>query len=298
MNAVAALLITSALATDAAAATGQRAIAIVPRVPDALIVGRAYCAGTAWLLTEAADLVSVAGDPPKVRLQHVAGLRPDDQPWGLACVNGPVFWTLPSPRALARLTTDGRLVERINLGLPRIALFGVADRLLFQQLPPRAGTPILQSSRPGRSDVQSWAGLSGRVATTPEARLQLNLVNCGIGLGRLVPCWFADQARVAISDGIDPRVVTIAALREPSINPGTPIGDVALVQDRLMWILAVTTMAGKGQPAGERLLRADSRGSEIDHIDLAMPARLILSADASRCVLLAIDGTLIEVSAR
>ena len=300
MKALSALLVATLFQALVDRPLEQRTIPMLPRAPGALIVGRAVCPSTTWLLTDAADLVAVAvaDRPPTMRLRRLTGLRADDRPWGLACLDGPVLWTLPSPRALAQVTPDGILVERISLDLPRIALFGADRRLIFQQLPVKDGAPVLQSSRPGAADRRAWAGLVSRRAATPEAELRLNLVACGIGRNGMVPCWFGDQPHVSLSNGAEARTVSIPALRGPLVNQATPIADAALVQGDRLWVLAATRIAGQGQPAGGRLLRLDPQGNEIAHVDLAPPARLIVAADASRCLLLSLDGNLIEVYAR
>lgn len=296
--AVGVLLMATLFATLGGGPLEQRTIPLSPRAPGALIVGRAVCASTTWLLTAAADLVAVTDRPPAIRVRRLTGLRADDRPWGLACVTGSVLWTLSSPRTLARVVPDGAIVERIELDRPRIALFGAETRLLFQQLPIPDGAPVLHTSRPGSANPQAWAGLVSRPAATPEARLRLNLVACGIGSGGTVPCWFADQSRVSLSNGTDARAVAVPGLQTRPVNQSTPIADVALVAGDRLWVLAATRIAGQGQPAGERLLYVDHRGTEISRIDLGSAARLIVAADASRCLLLSLDGNVIEVYAR
>ncbi len=136
----------------------QHRVKSAGRIPASLIVGRATCQGTTWLLLDSGQLVEIAVASRAVTVHSVLGLFPSDRPWGLACLADGTLWTLASPRALARLSALGRIAERQNLRLPRIGLFSSGDRLLFQALPTVVSTPALASSpalaaarrRPGR----------------------------------------------------------------------------------------------------------------------------------------------------
>src|SRR5579864_3510647 len=171
-------------------------------VPSALIVGRAVCDNTSWLLTEAPDLVEVSPAARAVVIHPLRGLDASDKVWGLACLADGALWTLASPLALARLDRRGVVRERVALELPRIGLFGASDRLLVQQMPIVPGAPLLVSTPPRQPGiVRAWPGLTGRTGHSREQQIARNFVNCGVGVARIVPCWLAHEPSVSISDG-------------------------------------------------------------------------------------------------
>lgn len=265
-------------------------------VPDALIVGRAACRGATWLLTETSKLVEVADADWTVTVRSIRGLRSSDKIWGLACLSDGTLWTMASPTSTARLDRSGEIVERVDVSLPRVALFAAGDRLLFQQLPILPNVGALAASLPRRPEAsRTWPGLVGRNAPGREQQIARNLVNCGLALGMFVPCWFADDPRFTISDGTSVRTV-VPPVGTPPADRGAPIWDVALTADGY-WLLAMFA-GGPGPRAGARLLRARERSGEQASIDIKPPARLVLSATASRCVLLTVAGSVMEVVAQ
>lgn len=287
-----ALFATSASGTSAATLRA-RTLPGGTKAPAAVIVGRAQCGQRTWLLTDTSELVEVS--PDGVTVHPVRGLAGGDDPWGLACVTSGALWTIAAPRALARLGPDGRVLERVALRLPRVALFGVGDALLFEQLPTVPGAPVLTTSPPARPlETRSWIGLVSRRGASREEELMRSFVNCGLGRGGLVPCWFADEPRITLSDGADARSLTISF--PPSVDSHYPIWDVALAGPDRAWVLLAALDAATGRRAGGRLSVVDDRGAEQEHLDLRPAARLILSATPARCLLLNVDGNLTEVS--
>ena len=261
--------------------------------PAAVIVGRAQCGQRTWLLTETPELVEVFSG--SITIHPVRGLAAGDDPWGLACLTSGALWTLAEPRALARLGPDGRVLERVALGLPRVALFGIGEALLFQQLPTVPGAPVLTTSPPTRPlETRSWIGLVSRGGTSPEEELTRSFVNCGLGRGGLVPCWFADEPRITLSDGAHAHLLTLSFPR--SVDGHYPIWDVALAGTGRAWVLLAELDTATGHRAGGRLSVVDERGVEQGHVDLRPAARLILSATPTECLLLNVGGTLTEVS--
>lgn len=266
-------------------------------VPEGLIVGRAVCQGATWLLTEKAQLVRVSAANRTVTVHDIQGLLLDDRLWGLACLTDGSLWTLPSPRAVARLSPDGRVAERQNVRLPRVGLFASGDRLLFQQLPTVIDAPILATS-PARQpfDVRIWPGLRGRPTASREDQLAHNLVNCGIPAGASVPCWFVNEAQISVSDGLSSRLRRLAGLRASGIDQSAPIWDVALVGSERLWLLATAPTSSSGGRTGGRLIFVNHLREE--HIDLTPTARLILSATDTRCLVLTVRGELMEVTSQ
>ena len=265
-------------------------------IPNALIVGRASCLGTSWLLTEEAQLVEISGDGRAVEVHQVVGLKPDERVWGLGCLSDGSLWTLASPRTVARLDRKGGIQRRIELRFPRVALFGADDRLLYQALPIAAGALALATSRPGQPETdRGWPGLTARSAATREQLLTRNLVNCGIGFARWMPCWFADSTRFSISDGSASRTIDLPALRTAPVDKTAPIWDIALSAAGRFWLLASSRGRLDDRRAGMRLSWvAEKTGSTVS-IEIDPPARLIVAADESRCLLVSTLGSVMEV---
>ena len=77
-----------------------------------------------------------------------------------------------------------------------------------------------------------------------------------------------------------------------------PLRDIAFVERGRVWLLATSSRLFAGRRAGGRLLLATTEGREIARIDLDPPARLVLAATDTSCLLLTIRGDLIEVRER
>lgn len=270
-------------------------------IPHALIVGHATCRGTSWLLTEAAQLVEISGDGRSVGVHQVSGLTTAERVWGLACLSDDSLWTLASARTVARLDRSGRIQERIALKSPRVALFGAGDRLLYQALPVAgAGTSALATSPPRQPEsVREWPGLTARTAGAREQLIARNLVNCGLGFERWMPCWFPDDMRFSLSDGSASRTVEVPALRAAAADDRTaPIWDIALSATDQFWLLASSRGRRDDRRAGRRLFRiAESTGTTAS-IAIEPPARLIVAAGESRCLLASTEGGVMEVVVR
>jgi hypothetical protein len=269
-------------------------------VPDALIVGRAVCNGNSWLLTQAPDLVEVSLATRAVEVHPLRGLNAPDRVWGLACLDDGSLWTLASPRAVVRVDARGIVRERVALDLPRIGLFGASDRLLVQQMPIAPGAPLLVSTLPRHPEtVRAWPGLVARTGDSREQQIARNLVNCGVGFGRTVPCWLVDEASVSISDGTTARLLRVAELSLPPIERSMPIWDVALLTADAYWLLGTTAPGGHRE--GGRLFRSRSKtvtGSGVDVLSLQPAARIIAHATESTCLVVTRDGGLMEVEAK
>jgi hypothetical protein len=269
-------------------------------VPDAVIVGRAVCNGNSWLITEAPDLIEVSAATRTVEVHPLRGLDASDKVWGLACLADGSLWTLASPLAMVRLDERGMVRERIRLNLPRIGLFGASDRLLVQQMPIAPGAPLLVSTPPRQPEiVREWPGLVARTGHSREQQIALNLVNCGVGFARTVPCWLPEEASVSISDGTTARLLSVAALSTPPIERSRPIRDVALITAHTYWLLGTT--APEGRREGGRLFRSRSRagtGGMVDAMNLQPAARIIAIAAESTCLVVTVNGGLMEVEAK
>lgn len=268
---------------------------------DSLIIGRTVCGEETWLFTESPALIGVRIGRRTASVTPVRGFRPEDRPWGLACLTNNELWTLAAARTLARLSPEGQVVERLSLGQPYLGVYGVGDRLLLLQPPLRVGTPLLASGLPREpSDRRLWPGVVARRPITRDADVTTNLLNCGVGAGGYVPCWFVKERRVTVSDGSaqhtsSPELRFIAA---SPVDESAPIWDVALAGTSRMWVLTTSRTGVKGRPIGGRLTKSNRRGDDEGHLDLLPQARIILSATDKTCVLLSSNGELVEVMAR
>jgi hypothetical protein len=284
------------LAPPATSGLRMRTLPSTVPVPSNLIVGRSVCTGTTWLLTDGPELIAVSGARHDVAVRPVKGIGPMDRPWGLACLSDGSLWTLATARVMARLGADGAVRERIDLPVPRLALFAWLDRVLFFDLPVQVGKPLLATSLPRDRSSTPWPTFIGRTAATRTEEIARNLVNCGIACGRDLPCWFANDQRATISDGSKASTLSFAALSEPDVDKQAPIWDLAIGGENAMWLLINTTTAHvRGHKAGGRLVKMDRQGTQRGGIQLTTAARAILAASDNTCLLLTVTGTLVEV---
>ena len=65
-----------------------------------------------------------------------------------------------------------------------------------------------------------------------------------------------------------------------------------------LWLLPATGGGARGPITGRRLVKTNRSGTELASVELTPPARLILAATDTTCVLLTADGTLMEVTTR
>jgi hypothetical protein len=268
-------------------------------IGDSVIVGRARCADSTWILNEAHQLVEFSWAKSEQSVQTLRGLAPNERPWGLACLTDQSLWTLSSPRTLARLDRDGRIAERLTLPMPWTELFEAGDDLLFVQVPPVAGSPLLASAPPRRpQDVRPWLGLTTRVAATRVDLLTANLIHCGLTQGSAVPCWFPADTDVTLSDGQHVIRHSFASVRAPDVDRALPLRDVAYVERGRVWLLATSGHLYEGRRAGGRVLLATTTGPVLARLDIDPPARLILAATETSCVVLTVGGDLVELRAR
>ena len=268
------------------------------RVASNLIVGRAVCRDTTWLLTDLPELISVSHTAPRVVVRTVKGFRSDERPWGLACLGDGSLWTHTTSTTLTRVADDGGVRQRVSVQRPRLLLFGWLNRVLVIELPISPGTPAFATVSADGKDSRPWPGLLARSADSRASLLARNLANCGFAKGSSLPCWFVDERRATMSDGMNAYTVTFPALSAPDVDPEAPIWDLAFQGTEKFWLLVGTKNAARSHKAGGRLVSADKKGVQIAALPLAVPARTIVSASDTRCVLLTVDGALLEVVAQ
>jgi len=262
-------------------------------IPAATIVGRAACSDSTWLLTDSHQLTEVRNDG-QVSQRAVTGLTATDRLWGLACLSDGTLWTMVGFQTLGRIDNrTGRLQERIDLHVDRMTLYAVGDRLLYQTRRPVPGLAALMTS-PARRPyaIKTWAGLVVPRGGNPDGSTRMAV--CGIAVDALAPCWFGSARQFTISDGTVSRTID-APLQSMSADRETPIRDVALTSSTAYWLLAGGRDGERGRTSGVRLFRVRENPSQNLFIDLKPSARIILSASDTRCVLLTVDGGLMEV---
>jgi hypothetical protein len=279
-----------------AGAFEARPISLGPPVPSSPIVGRASCGRTIWILNRAMQLIAVEPASGHTTIHQIHGIPPGATPQGLACVADGTLWTLETPHLLARLTEDGHVTDRTALRLPRTALFAAGDRIVFHQLPTVPAAAILASSDPRDGfEARAWPGLTSRSGSDSGELVRRNLVNCGMAAGGFLPCWFADEARMTISNGLVLRTVSIRADRAAAAREHEmPIWDAAVLESGTVWVLASAAPAADGRRAGRSLIRIDNAGAERARIPLSPAARLIVFGDDTRCTVLTTRGHLME----
>jgi hypothetical protein len=266
-----------------------------------VIVGRAHCAGTTWLLTDGPELTRVSVDALAVSSSPLRGLRDGEKPWGLACLPNHELWTLVTHQVLARLTVDAQIVERVRLDRPRLGLYTAGERILLQHPPAGVGKPLLAAGLPRKlAAFVQWPAPVSQQTRSRDQQLQANLVSCGIGVSGDVPCWLVNQPRLVIGDGTPSHtsVQELRFVREGTIDETAPIWDVALAGSSRVWVLASARNGSDGRRVGGRLTKSNRRGSDEGFVDLSPSARLILWAGEDRCLLLSATGQLLEVSAQ
>jgi hypothetical protein len=265
-----------------------------------VVVGRAHCGGTTWLLTDGPELTRVSLDAGAVSSAQLHGLQHDEKPWGLACLPNGELWTLVTHEALARLTADGLIVERVRLDRPRLGIYSAGERILLQHPPAGVGKPLLAAGVPRKLlGFVQWPAPVSQQTRSRDDQLRANMVSCGIGVSGDVPCWITNQARLAIGDGT-PSHTTLQELRfvyEGAIDESAPIWDVALAGTSRVWVLASARTGPDGRRVGGRLTKSSRRGSNEGFVDPSPSARLIMWAAEDRCVLLSATGHLLEVFA-
>lgn len=276
-----------------------------PVINNELIVGRVADGGSVWLLTGNSALVRVDLAARRFVRHAVRPLVPGEMVWGLAAGADETMWTLVGRRTLGQMGRDGAIVRRIELKEPHVGLFGTGSALVYQRVNLEPPADALHTGPPGEHDRRPWSRI--RTRELPFARgavAALNLVSCGPTLGGPTPCWFPDQPVVTLVDrsgesrdlaleglpAVSPEVLLAAE------HPRRPIRDAFTTGDYL-WVVGsgAGTDAAETRPGGWLLARYGHDGRLLDRRTLPAPARLILTAGADSAVLLAWDGTVVEV---
>jgi hypothetical protein len=295
-----AMLAAAGTATGAAELR-QRAVSTTGLLDDHVIVGRAQCARSTWVLTDAPALARITVAARAVAVTAVRGLGKGERPWGLACLHDDSLWTLSDYRSLTQLSFGGEVLARVKLRQPRLGIFGLGEWLLLQQPAMTSGMALL--SIVGLADISRatpWPGVTAPSSAAAKGDLSSGFVACGLPYDGSLPCWLANQSRITISDGsvshtsfVAPRFIASAA-----VDLSVPIWDVALAARSRAWVLTSAVPGPEGRRVGARLTRSNARGEDDGHVDLTPRARLIVGASEGMAVVLTVTGSLVEVSER
>jgi hypothetical protein len=201
---------------------------------------------------------------------------------------------------------DGRIEREVPLGGAYFGLFGQGDRLLYQPADFVPPGQALFAGLPGSRMREPWSTIRTRPFHLARASVAaLNLVSCGIGRGGERPCWFPDEAALALVDatGHTRRIelpgleVVAPEVLLTSDNPARPIRDAYVDSAGTVWILSSgkPPSAGTDLPGAWLLARYGSTGEPLGMVTLTEPARLILRAGSRRAVLLTGSGMVAEV---
>jgi hypothetical protein len=276
----------------------QRIVSTTTITMEHVIVGRASCGTSTWLLTDAPALVEVAAVGAAGLTTPVRGFARDEHPWGLACVAHDELWTLANYRTLARVSRSGDVILRTKLRQPRLNVFGAGELLLLQ--PPTApNLPLLSAARPvDINRTQPWPGVTTMTGGSKKTDLPSGLVACGLPFQMRLPCWITTQTRITISDGAPMRtsVVLPNFLDDTAHDPTTPVWDVA-VAPSVLWILTSAVSGEAGRRVAARITRTNSRGERLGAMQLEPRGRLILAASDRAATVLTAAGTVVEVVA-
>jgi hypothetical protein len=92
--------------------------------------------------------------------------------------------------------------------------------------------------------------------------------------------------------------VSFPALSSRDVIAATPIWDLAMGGPDTLWLLTSSRGSAGAAVSGGRLVKTDGRGTDTASLALVATARMIVAATDTTCVLLAVDGRLMEVIGR
>jgi hypothetical protein len=278
-----------------------------PVISTQVIRGREEDAGGDVLLLVDTTIVRV-----DLARRHISkttiGVEAGEACWGLARLADGSLWTLKGRNAVVRIEPDGRVSKVIPLGEAHAGLTASGNRLVLQRAIAAAGEPALYAAAPDAPDRRPWSDLE--VRSFPNiARAQvsvLSLVACGRSLVPARPCWFPDEAALALIEpdgrtlrvslnGIAPVTPELLLTAE---NPKRPVRDAYVDARRRIWVLSTGEPPSDGddRPGGWLLARYTADGTLDGMVSLSEPVRLILRVDAARVTVLAGSGRVGEIA--
>ena len=158
-------------------------------------------------------------------------------------------------------------------------------------------SPVLAFGLPRRlQEARPWPGLIAQATSTRAELFTRNLVTCGLTTRSAVPCWFAGDTQVVLSDGSRVDRYAFPSIRAADVDGAAPLRDAAFVGADRVWLLPTSLRRHDGRQAAGRIILATTTGREISRLTLDPPVRLMLAATSSSCLLLTMRGELMEVS--
>jgi hypothetical protein len=278
-----------------------------PVIGNELIAGRADDdEGRIWLLVGEQTLIAIDVDRGTAE-RHALAFPGTVACWGLARLRDGSLWTLKARRTLAQISEAGGIVREMPLDTAYFGLFADGDRLVYQPADFHPPAPVLfASALSSHGPRVPWSGLRSRQFNLARASVAaLNMVICGVGRRGERPCWFPDEAAVALIDasGSTRRVALPGlAVVSPEVlltsdNPARPVRDAFVDVGGTIWILSSGTPpdSARDQPGGWILAKYSGGGEPLGVRRLAQSARLILRAEPGRVLLITGAGMVAEV---
>ena len=276
-----------------------------PVIANEVIAGRADDeAEKTWLVIGERTLVTIDVKTSSAE-RHPLQVG-DAACWGLARLADGSLWTLKGHSSAIRISGTGEVLKEVSLGSPHFGIFAAGDRLVVQPADFQPPAPLLFATRIGEAIRVPWSGLRSRSFNLARASVAaLNMLTCGVGRREERPCWFPDEAALAMVRG-DGGVRRIAldglAIVPPEVlltsdNPARPIRDAYADQEGTIWILSSgrAPAGAEDQPGGWVLARYSAGGVRLGVRRLKESARLILRAGSGRAVVLTGKGMVAEV---
>jgi hypothetical protein len=205
----------------------------------------------------------------------------------------------------------GERIEKRRLPEPSQGVVTLWRHVGFFAVRLRPGEPLLL--RATDAGIRPFSPLLSRNASDMTELLIANLIRCGSGTPRALPCWFtAGEPEVLLLDRNGalrrvpvPSFVTPPASSRPRDDPGSkfayPVRDAFLLENGTLWVLA--NQEGDRTPLEEGSVRGRHAalvrpGHPPRVVPLPSEGRAILDATEQSLVVLLADGVVARVAAR
>lgn len=253
----------------------------------------------------------IDGETLSSRVQPLTGADAPLDPYGLALPGDGTIWALADKgRFVVRFSErTGALVEKRSLPEPCQGIATFWNNVGFLAVRLRPGERMLLRAENGA--FRPFSPLVSRPAAGLPGQLIANLVRCGSGTSREVPCWFAagDPDVFLIARSGETRSIRVpsfaspsparGASREPGVAFTYPLRDAFLLDGDALWVLS--NQDGDRIPLEEgarrgRHISLVRRGRPERTLSLPSEARAILAATDRAIVLLFVDGSIRRVA--
>lgn len=247
------------------------------------------------------------------KVQPLTGADAPLDPYGLALPGDGTIWVLADKGRLAFRFSEatGERVEKRRLPEPCQGVATFWNHTGFLAVRLRASERMLLRAENGA--FRPFSPLVSRSAAGLPEQLIANLLRCGSGTRREVPCWFAAGAAEVFLVGRngDVRAIPVPSYaapspargvsREPGVAFTYPVRDAFLLDGDALWVLSNQdgnrTPLEEGARRGRHVSLVRS-GRPERAIALAAEARAILDATEHALVLLFVDGSIRRVVSR